>query len=324
MFIVVGTTHLDISLSGIPHLPPKGRDEFSVDSLVFSETPLRMVLGGSGGTAAYALARLGVQVLLCSAIGRDIFGEMIGNWLAEPGVRLAGLLRTSTAATSTMTVLSDNDRNRLFVHHRGATGQFDGVKISPGAFREGGVLLINAYSLIDAWRPERAQAALAEARHAKVITALDIGPAVGAPVTLDEVASLLHDVNYFFCNEQELAACTGTDDMAEGALRVLRGGAKCVVLKQGRRGVTVFPGKEEAPIAVPGFEVDAIWATGAGDAFSAGFLYGVQREWSLERAARFANAVAALVVRSGRGALGAPTLADVERVLAKGIKSKEG
>src|SRR5690606_10782518 len=122
--------HLDISLSGIPHLPPKGRDEFSVDSLVFSETPLRMVLGGSGGTAAYALARLGVQVLLCSAIGRDIFGEMIGNWLAEPGVRLAGLLRTSTAATSTMTVLSDNDRNRLFVHHRGATGQFDGVKIS--------------------------------------------------------------------------------------------------------------------------------------------------------------------------------------------------
>ncbi len=315
MFIVVGTTHLDIYLSGVPHLPAMGQDEFTADNLVFSEAPLRMVLGGNGGTTAYALARLEVQVLLCSAVGRDVFGEMIGNWLTEPGVRLAGLVRTSAVATSTTTIVSDEERRHLAIHHRGASTHFEAVRIPPGAFRENGVLHVSSYPLLNGWRGERAQAALAEARQAGVITALDVGPAVGTAATLAELAPLLPHVDYLLANEHELEVCTGEPDPSAGAALLWKEGARCLVLKRGREGVTVYPGRDGTPVDVPGFEVDAASTIGSGDAFNAGFLYGVQREWPLERAARFANAVSALVVRGGRGGLGAPPLADVERFL---------
>jgi sugar/nucleoside kinase (ribokinase family) len=56
-------------------------------------------------------------------------------------------------------------------------------------------------------------------------------------------------------------------------------------------------------LRVPAFEVDVIDATGAGDAFAAGFIAGVWNGWSLEETARLANAVGALCV-TGLGATG--------------------
>ncbi|MGC8875300.1 MAG: PfkB family carbohydrate kinase, partial [Chloroflexia bacterium] len=54
-------------------------------------------------------------------------------------------------------------------------------------------------------------------------------------------------------------------------------------------------------------------ATGAGDAFAAGFIAGVYLGWSLEKTARLANAVGALCV-TGIGASGKVT--SLEETLA--------
>ena len=63
---------------------------------------------------------------------------------------------------------------------------------------------------------------------------------------------------------------------------------------------------------VPGFEVEAVDGTGAGDAFAAGFLYGLLAEWPLELCARFANAAGALATT----ALGAfEGVGDLDRTL---------
>jgi sugar/nucleoside kinase (ribokinase family) len=56
-------------------------------------------------------------------------------------------------------------------------------------------------------------------------------------------------------------------------------------------------------IRLPAFQVDAVDATGAGDAFVAGFMAGIWHDWSLEKTAHFANAVGALCV-TGMGASG--------------------
>jgi sugar/nucleoside kinase (ribokinase family) len=56
-------------------------------------------------------------------------------------------------------------------------------------------------------------------------------------------------------------------------------------------------------IRVPSFQVDVVDATGAGDAFAAGFIAGVWHNWPLEKTAKFANAVGALCV-TGLGAAG--------------------
>ena len=45
---------------------------------------------------------------------------------------------------------------------------------------------------------------------------------------------------------------------------------------------------------MPAYDVDVVDGTGAGDAFTAGFVYGYLHDWELERAARFASAMGAL------------------------------
>jgi len=84
-----------------------------------------------------------------------------------------------------------------------------------------------------------------------------------------------------------------------------------VVVKLGSKGCAVFESAGEE--YVPGFQVDAVDSTGAGDCFVGAFLVGLRRGMDLAGAARFANAAGALSV----GRLGAVTgLLSIEETLA--------
>ena len=78
------------------------------------------------------------------------------------------------------------------------------------------------------------------------------------------------------------------------AARLLDGGVRVVALKMGERGSLVTDGDQTHRVAP--FAVEALDATGAGDAFAAGFLAGVLHDFSLLEAARLGNAAGALVV----------------------------
>ncbi|MEZ4730949.1 MAG: carbohydrate kinase family protein [Caldilineaceae bacterium] len=315
MFLIIGTTTLDLFNGGITQMPTVRGDEFTTDSLVFCQEPLQLLLGGNGGIAAYALARLGAPVALGSAIGQDPSGALLQGWLQTAGVNTAGLLRHPTAATSTTTVVSDQTRNRLAFHHAGSSHEYAPADLPAELLAQTTVLLASAFTLFLQWRPQGFAQLLTTAKAQGAITALDIGPAIGQPVTLAEVAFLLPQVDYFVCNEHELGVCCGVDETAAGSAagmaQVLTAGAGCAVTKRGVEGALVQVQGEAAAVPVPGFTVDAHMTVGAGDSFNAGFLYAVQQGKSPVEAARFANAVAALVVASAQGALGAPILSQV-------------
>ena len=107
---------------------------------------------------------------------------------------------------------------------------------------------------------------------------------------------------------------TGERD-PERALRKLRKnhrGLLCVTL--GTAGSMALDG--DRVILVPAFSVHAVDTTGAGDVFRAGFVYGLLAGWATLDVLKFANAAAA-VSCTRLGAMGsAPTLADVEQMLA--------
>ncbi|MCB0098483.1 MAG: carbohydrate kinase family protein, partial [Caldilineaceae bacterium] len=121
MFLIFGTTTLDLFNSGITQMPRFQGDEFTVDSLAFCDQPLRMSLGGNGAVTSHVLGKLGASVALCSAIGKDQPGDILSDWLTQGGVELRGLMRFEDAATSTTTVISDQALNRVAFHHAGAS-----------------------------------------------------------------------------------------------------------------------------------------------------------------------------------------------------------
>jgi sugar/nucleoside kinase (ribokinase family) len=69
---------------------------------------------------------------------------------------------------------------------------------------------------------------------------------------------------------------------------------------------------------VPGFVVEEVDPTGAGDCFNAACVIGLYAGWPLERTARFACAAGALAVTRLGPMEGAPTRAEVEALLRDG------
>jgi len=103
---------------------------------------------------------------------------------------------------------------------------------------------------------------------------------------------------------------TGYSSPEEAAKCILKKGPRIVAIKLGAEGCLVMT--EDEKFKVPGFDVRVVDTTGAGDAFDAAFLTAILEGLSMEKAAEFANAVAALKSR-GRGAvIPLPTRREVE------------
>jgi sugar/nucleoside kinase (ribokinase family) len=315
MLTVLGTTTVDIFIRGVEAMPEQGDGEFSNRSLVWLDRPVQPTLGGNGANAAYALGALGVDVRLWSCIGTDPFGDMVLGWLKSRNVDTSAIYISTGAGTSTTVVVTDTLLRRNSFHYPGPVREFAPTARNMDAGKEGDWLLVTGYPLLQKWRGEATRRLLSEARGRGVQTALDIGPMIGLPVTVEELEPLLPSVDILFCNKFELGEVTGFD-LGQGARWALSAGAQMVVIKRGEQGAAIFSAAESPQIEVPCFPVKAIGTVGAGDSFDAGFLYAYDRGSSPEESARFANAVAALVVSAPRGILDAPDADAVRAFLA--------
>lgn len=314
MFLVIGSVTADVLVQSDTPLPQLGGDGFRSSNLVFTEAPLTILMGGNGGNSAFALAGLGAPVALGGAVGQDLLGDALVGWLTARGINLDGLARSPTHATSTSTILMADAGNQVVFHHLGSTAQARYEDIPPALLAATDVFLATSFPLLTRMR-SGGFARILEAVHSRGgITALDVGPAIGEPVTVAELTPLLPTVDYLLGNSHEIASLTDAADWTEAAQLLLAAGAQRVVIKQGEAGASVWSTTER--IHVPAFPVAVNISVGAGDSFNAGFLYGVQQGRSPADALRFGNAVAALVVASERGIFDAPSLAAVETLLA--------
>jgi sugar/nucleoside kinase (ribokinase family) len=314
MFLVIGTTTVDLFISGFERLPRTEGDEFTVDSLAFCAEPLRPALGGNGAISAYALARLGAPAILSTAMGNDWLGDLVTQWMGDAGVQMDHVVLRTDAATASTVMISDDRRNRLSFHHAGANETLVEAEIPIHLLGPSDALLLTSYPLLNGLRLQDSRSLLATAQRAGAITALDIGPAIGHPARLSEIASLLPYVDYLLCNEHELSVCTESNDPQAGMSMMVEQGTGCVVLKRGAEGATIWQNGGD-PVNVAGFAVNARSTVGAGDSFNAGFLYALQEGRDPLSATRFANAVASLLVSADQGALGAPTLQEVHSLI---------
>lgn len=317
-FLVIGSTTVDLFISGIDTLPQIDGDEFTNTSLAFIDLPLRMTVGGNGANTAYVLAALGADVALCGAIGQDELGTAMETWLSNVGVDLTALHRDPTHGTSSTTVINDKSLNRLSFHHTGPGPSYSANRIPDELLDQAKVLLITGHTLMNAFRNDGYLHILQRTKQAGAMTAIDIGPMLNEPTHLSEVELLSPHLDYLIANEHELRTCTGTDDINIAISRVLNIGVRVVILKLGASGCMVIEGDERHQVS--GFKAQPTVTVGAGDSFNAGLLFALAQGHGLASAARFGNATAALVLRAGT-VLGAPRLEDVTELLRRESKA---
>jgi sugar/nucleoside kinase (ribokinase family) len=249
-------------------------------------------LGGNGANTSAALGKLGVPVTLIGAVGDDAMGQAALARLRECSVDTSAI-QTLAAGTATTVALVRSDGTRAFLHQPGVSLLLyaDPVPFAPGAatrFHVG-----NPFAILHL--RSAAPALLKRAKDAALATSLDTAwDSKGEWMSV--LAPCLPLVDLLFLNEDEARMLTASTEPQQIAQRLRAAGASTIVLKRGGLGCSVFDGPDR--IDVPGFAVEVVDTTGAGDCFAGGFLAALQRGYPIDQAAGIANAVGALNVQS--------------------------
>ncbi len=276
-------------------------------------------VGGSPTNIAVGARRLGLKCAVLTAVGEDPVGDFILKFLNDEGIETKFIPRKPGTRTSAVVLGIEPPDKFPLVYYRDncADNQLsiDDVLATPIAdcrvFEFSGTGLSKEPSrTANVFAAEQARAA-----GATVVLDLDFRPnqwhdarAFGVVVR-----SVLPLVDIVLGTEDECKAVTLTDpaqvsvahsqisgarvagDVTAAVEAMQRRGPKVVVVKRGEKGATVFEARK-AEQDVPGFPVEVYNVLGAGDAFAAGFIYGLVKGWDYYKAARMGNAGGAIVV----------------------------
>jgi sugar/nucleoside kinase (ribokinase family) len=257
--------------------------------------------GGCALNTATALGRLGLPVEVIGKVGVDPLGDFLLGEMAARGIGSRWVSRDATTGTSATMVMVDPDGERRFVHYIGANAHLRLEDIDRNMIEGASILHVAGSLVLPGLDGEPTAALLRQARSAGVLTFLDtVWDDTGRWMAL--LGPCLPHVDYFVPNLAEAQALTGLERAEEVARALLGRGAGTVALKMGAAGCLVMSARGDI-MHLPAYEVPVVDATGAGDAFAAGFIAGVWLGWPLEQTARLANAAGALCV-IGAGASG--------------------
>ena len=242
-------------------------------------------LGGNAGSTSCTLGTLGIPVTIVTLAGRDAAAEAVMQRLRSAGVELSLVQYVDAPTSMAISLIRSNGERALLYQLAAAAEDFQPFPLPPDAthFHLAAVYRMRHLRQI-------APRLLKRAREAGLRTSLDTQWDTEGE-WMKVLAPSLPWADYTLMNEEEAGILTGRTEPAEAA-RVLRDlGADHIVIKLGRRGCWADG------VTIPGFEVDAVDTTGAGDCFSGGFVAALERGLPIEEAARFANAVGALAVQ---------------------------
>jgi len=256
--------------------------------------------GGCAANTGVSLAKIGIKTAVIGKVGNDGFGDFLVRVLQEHGIDTRGVKRDQKEATSATMVMVHSDGERSFLHYIGANAALRLEDVDMDIVRQSKVLHIAGALVMPGIDGEPTAELLRRAKQMGIITSFDTVWNTSSG-WMNTIKPCLPYVDYMIPSIEEAKMLTGKEDPEEIAQVFLEHGVQVVGLKMGERGCYIRTA--HVSLSIPRYQVQAVDALGAGDAFAAGFLTGVVRGWDLEQTGRFANAVGALCVT----ALGATT-----------------
>jgi 2-dehydro-3-deoxygluconokinase len=262
--------------------------------------PMTLRFAGAESNFAIALARLGIDVAWVSRLGRDPFGDMIETGVAAEGVDVRWV-RRDDAPTGLFVKWRTEAGNRVAYYRARSAASRLGPEDVPDEALDG-VALVHLTGITMAISESGRELVLDVARRAKergAVVLFDPNFRPALPDTPQAATArqraVLPLVDWFLCGDEE-ARLLGA---SEGPTRtVVRVGARGAIVD----GVEVPPPRTATV-------VDEI---GAGDAFAAGFAYGLLQGWPAVDCAHAGNVIAAGALAGTGDWETLPYLADVQ------------
>jgi ribokinase len=256
----VGSPFLDLIFRGLTALPRPGEEQLARELVI---------VPGAIANVAYALNRLGLEAVVCAPIGRDPAGRLLGELMADAGVRWVGRPADATPVSVALPVHGD----RAFV----TAGPPPSVDVDALADLAPRAVVVDLPS-VDLLPPM------------PIVYAVVGDPEV--QVLAGNLPRSLRGLRALILNDREARGLTGLDDTDAAAAHLATLGTT-VVVTCGRSGaVATEPTGRVFRVDAPVVEVDD--TTGAGDLFTAAYVWADLAGRSLDDRLALASAYASL------------------------------
>ena len=252
--------------------------------------------GGSAANTIAGLASLGGKGAFVGKVRDDQLGAIFRHDIRTLGVSFDTLLAQSGTPTARCLIFVTPDAQRTMLTYLGACAELGPDDIDPDVIKNSKVSYLEGY-LFD---PPQAKEAFFKtsgiAHEAGRLVSLSLSDAFCVGRYRDEFRDLVKNhVDILFANEDEIKTLFETETF-DDALQQVREECDIAALTRGDKGAVIVSGKE---VHVLDAEPVANLAdtTGAGDAFSAGFLFGFTQEMPLDNCGRIGAIVAAETIQ---------------------------
>ena len=271
---------------------------------------MNMIPGGKGANQACAAGKLGADVTMLGAVGKDMYADIQKSSLSQAGVDISHLVERDKESTglAIITVNAEGDNSIIVIQGANATLSEKDIDDNLELIRQSDIVIFQLEVPL-----ETVLYAAKKAKEFEKTVILD-----PAPVPKEFPEELYRYIDIIKPNETELGMLTGIDNpeqhLKEAVDCLKKKGVKDVLVTLGDKGVYLEDKNSETE-RIPAMKVQAVDTTAAGDSFTAALAIMLAEGKSLREAAIFANYVSAIVVTRKGAQSSIPTLEEVKRYI---------
>jgi ribokinase len=262
--------------------------------------------GGSAANTMVALARLGCKVGYIGKVGCDREGDLIIQEFENEGINTVGVIRAEQGKSGVVMGFVDKKGARALYVDPGVNDTINLREVKSIYAAQAQFLHLTSFVGDESFYTQKK---LLDTVPNSTQVSFDPG-ALYARKGYAALETILRKTAVFMPNALELTLLTGEIDYCKGADIMIGRGVKIVAVKLGGDGCYVTDGRERHLIEP--FKVEVVDTTGAGDAFCAGFLYGLVHGKNLFECGRLGNFVASRCVTKMGARAGLPAAEDLE------------
>nr|WP_294579651.1 ribokinase [uncultured Blautia sp.] len=305
--LVIGSLNMDM-VAEVDHTPHVGET-------IITER-MELIPGGKGANQAYAAGKLGAQVKILGAVGRDSYGKIVIDSLNSARVDTSYIIKKEKMSTGSAFITVNKNGDNSIVVVAGANAVLSEKDI------EENIRLIEECDILVLQMEIPITTVLYAAKRAK-----ELGKKVildPAPVPMLFPEELYSYIDVIKPNETEVRMLTGhgIDELEKAAKYLKCRGVKNVVVTLGGKGVYINSESEQIKV-IPARKVEAVDTTAAGDTFTAAVALKLALGKSLEEAVNFANYVSSIVVTRKGAQTSIPSIKEVTQSLVVPLKMQK-
>jgi len=253
--------------------------------------------GGSAANTIAGLASLGGRAAFIGKVCDDQLGQVFRHDIHAMGVTFdTPAAPAGGTPTATSLVLVSPDAERTMQTYLGVCVELGPDDIDEDQVAASAITYLEGYL----WDPPAAKEAFLKAADVAHKAGRRVSLSLSDPFCVDRHRADFLDlvsghVDILFANEEEIVSLYEVDEF-DAALQAVKGHCEVVALTRGGKGSVVLSGDEVHVVDADPVE-RLVDTTGAGDAYAAGFLYGLTQGDDLARSAHIGNVAAAEVIQ---------------------------